>query len=367
MVCASVGKPGLGSIFWLFWRLGCSSFGGPVAHLGYFHEELVKRRAWLSEQEYIDLVALCQFLPGPASSQVGLGLGYQQRGYGGALAAWLGFTLPSALLMLGFAVGMQQSGWLNSSALQGLKIVAMAVVIQAVWQMGRKLCATPATFAVMLVAVLAMLLIAAAWMQWAIILGAAVVGYLTFPRLVAPKAINWAPRRLGWPWLLGLLVIGMSLYGLGYYQGSWWYLSDVFFRTGATVFGGGHVVLPMLQSELISQNVVRPDDFLAGYGLAQGMPGPLFTFAAFLGAVSFGGDYPLMGAAVALVSIFAPSFLLVFGVLPYWQTVRQWSAAQAALTAVNAAVVGLLVAALYRPVFVHTIQVWTDGLGVGLA
>ena len=363
-----VGRQGFGQIFRIFLRLGCTSFGGPVAHLAYFHEEFVTRRRWLSEAEYVDLVALCQFLPGPASSQVGLGLGWRQGGYAGALAAWLGFTLPSALLLFACALGMVQAGLLDGAALQGLKVVAMAVVIQAVWQMGRKLCNTAATVALMLAAAALMLAVPAAWMQWLLLALAALAGYVWFDRPPAQRLPeNDVPTLSGVWWLAALVLVGMLLLVLGGSAGGLWQLADIFYRTGPSVFGGGHVVLPMLQAELVPTGWVDADWFLAGYGLAQAVPGPLFTLAAFLGAASNSGAAPVWGGSVALLAMFAPSFFLVFGVLPYWQRLRTVGGVQAALRAVNAAVVGLLLAALYRPVWMETVNGVTDLAAVALA
>ena len=363
-----VGRQGFGQIFRIFLRLGCTSFGGPVAHLAYFHEEFVTRRRWLSEAEYVDLVALCQFLPGPASSQVGLGLGWRQGGYAGALAAWLGFTLPSALLLFACALGMVQAGLLDGAALQGLKVVAMAVVIQAVWQMGRKLCNTAATVALMLAAAALMLAVPAAWMQWLLLALAALAGYVWFDRPPAQRLPeNDVPTLSGVWWLAALVLVGVLLLVLGGSAGGLWQLADIFYRTGASVFGGGHVVLPMLQAELVPTGWVDADWFLAGYGLAQAVPGPLFTLAAFLGAASNSGAAPVWGGSVALLAMFAPSFFLVFGVLPYWQRLRTVGGVQAALRAVNAAVVGLLLAALYRPVWMETVNGVTDLAAVALA
>lgn len=363
-----VDRQGFGQIFRIFLCLGCTSFGGPVAHLAYFHEEFVTRRRWLSEAEYVDLVALCQFLPGPASSQVGLGLGWRQGGYAGALAAWLGFTLPSALLLFACALGMVQAGLLDGAALQGLKVVAMAVVIQAVWQMGRKLCNTAATVALMLASAVLMLAVPAAWMQWLLLALAALAGYMWFDRPPTQRLPeNNAPSQSGVWWLAAFVLVGVLLLVLGNSAGGLWQLADIFYRTGASVFGGGHVVLPMLQAELVPTGWVDADWFLAGYGLAQAVPGPLFTLAAFLGAASNSGAAPVWGGSVALLAMFAPSFFLVFGVLPYWQRLRTVGGVQAALRAVNAAVVGLLLAALYRPVWTETVHGMADVAAVALA
>lgn len=353
-------------IFSIFLRLGCTSFGGPIAHLAYFHEEFVRKRRWLDEAEYTDLVALCQFLPGPASSQVGLALGYRKGGYAGAFAAWLGFTMPSVLILLLFALGMVKGGLFNDTVLHGLKIVAMAVVIQALWQMGRNNCNTKVKFALMLIAAVLMLVFASVWIQWLLIACSALAGLLLFryPKIRRPSEKSVFSRA--WIWLLVLCLCGLVLYAVAAWQGDSWQVADIFYRVGASVFGGGHVVLPMLQTELVSTGKLSADWFLAGYGLAQAVPGPLFTLAAFLGVAAL-PQMPLWGGVVAVVAIFAPSFFLVFGVLPYWQKWRESDTAQAALTAVNAAVTGLLLAALYRPVFTETIGSAADIVWLGFA
>lgn len=353
-------------IFSVFLCLGCTSFGGPIAHMAYFHEEFVRKRRWLDEAEYTDLVALCQFLPGPASSQVGLALGYRKGGYAGAFAAWLGFTMPSVLILLLFALGMVKGGLFNDTVLHGLKIVAMAIVIQALWQMGQKNCNTRAKFAVMLIAAVLMSVFVSAWMQWLLIVFSALVGALLFrqPEQKRPSEKRVCSR--GWVWLATLCLCGVVLYAAAVWLGGVWQIADIFYRVGASVFGGGHVVLPMLQTELVSTGKLSADWFLAGYGLAQAVPGPLFTLAAFLGVAAL-PQMPLWGGVVAVVAIFAPSFFLVFGVLPYWQKWRETDTARAALTAVNAAVTGLLLAALYRPVFTETIGSAVDIVWLALA
>ncbi|MGY2959053.1 chromate transporter [Pseudomonas sp. TE36184] len=348
------------SVFLIFLRLGLTSFGGPVAHLGYFRDEFVTRRRWLSERSYGDLVALCQFLPGPASSQVGIALGLSRAGYGGALAAWLGFTLPSAVVLILFALGIaQHSTALPPGALHGLKVVAVAVVAQAVWGMARNLCSDAARITVMLIAACVALLQTSAWGQVAVISAAALAGLLLF-KPTPPAAHDALPvtlsRRAGAMWLslfvlvlAGLPILAQLIPNQGLA------MIDAFYRSGSLVFGGGHVVLPLLQAEVVPTGWVSNDVFLAGYGAAQAMPGPLFTFAAFLGASMSQAPSGWLGGLLCLLAIFAPSFLLVLGALPFWESLRRSPRTQAALAGVNAAVVGLLLAALYQPVWTSAI------------
>ena len=343
-------------IFLLFLRLGLTSFGGPVAHLGYFHQEFVVRRRWLSARNYAELVTLCQFLPGPASSQVGLALGLSQAGYRGALAAWCGFTLPSALLLILLALGLNHYGdTLPMGILHGLKVVAVAIVAQAVWNMARVLCPDLPRIGLMLLAATAVVLMPAAWMQLAVIVAAGVAGLLLFkpahPQVHEPLPMTLS-RRTGALWLglfvimlLALPILAESL------ANPTLNMLDAFYRTGALVFGGGHVMLPLLQAEVVPNGWVSNETFLAGYGATQAMPGPLFTFAAFLGASMHGPQNGWLGGLLALLAIFLPSFLLVFGALPFWEQLRANRRMQAAMLGINAAVVGLLLAALYRPVF----------------
>ncbi|WP_295474504.1 chromate efflux transporter [uncultured Pseudomonas sp.] len=341
------------AIFLVFLRLGLTSFGGPAAHLGYFREAFVVRRQWLSERSYADLVALCQFLPGPASSQVGMALGLSRGGYLGALAAWAGFTLPSALLLTLLALGIAHSQGLPDSALHGLQVVALAVIAQAVYAMARLHCRSPAALALMLAACGLTL-----WLTWpgaqvAVLLVAGLLGLLLF-RPATASAADPLPvpvsRRAGVAWLLLFvaLLLGLPLLH-GAFPGTGLAVLDAFYRSGALVFGGGHVVLPLLHSEVVVNGWVGEPVFFAGYAAAQAVPGPLFSFAAFLGASLNTGLAPWSGAALALLAIFAPSFLLVAGALPFWSRLSALPALRAALTAVNAAVVGLLLAALIAP------------------
>jgi len=349
-----------GEVFAAFLKLGLTSFGGPVAHLGYFRDEFVVRRRWLDERAYADIVALCQFLPGPASSQVGMAVGLSRAGYLGALAAWTGFTLPSAIALVLFAFSIGVLGeTLGSGWLHGLKVAAVAVVALAVLGMARSL--TPdrerATLAVAAAAVT--LAVPSAWGQVCAIALGGLAG-LTLPRGGAPADHAALPlsvsRRAGFTALLAFLALLIGLPFLAAATGSQSIaLFDAFYRSGSLVFGGGHVVLPLLQAEVVPPGWVTNDAFLAGYGAAQAVPGPLFTFAAYLGAVMDPQPNGWAGAALCLVAVFLPSILLVIGVLPFWEALRRTPPAQSALRGVNAAVVGLLLAALYHPV-------WTAGI-----
>jgi chromate transporter len=347
-------------VFAVFLRLGLTSFGGPVAHLGYFREALVTRRAWLSEGEYADLVALCQFLPGPASSQVGVALGLMRAGWLGGLAAFVAFTLPSALLLVAFALGaVHVGGPLGAAALQGLKIVAVAIVAQAVWGMALAHCpdrprAAIATAALALLAFVP----GSAGMMLAIALGAlAGLSRRAAPRASPPPGDPVTPvsRRiaLGALGVFAACLVGLPL--LAPYAQTFAIL-DAFFRAGALVFGGGHVVLPLLEAETVARGWVSAETFVAGYGAAQAMPGPLFTFAAFLGATLEPAPNGMTGAALALGAIFLPGFLLLIAALPYWEALRRSASAQALMQGANAAVVGILCAALYAPVFTQAIH-----------
>lgn len=348
------------SVFLVFLRLGLTSFGGPIAHLGYFREEFVARRRWLSERSYVDLVALCQFLPGPASSQVGIGLGLSRAGFSGAVAAWAGFTLPSAIILVLFAKGVSTWGSaFPSGLLHGLKIVAVAVVAQAVWGMARNLCTDVPRVTIAAFSACAALLWPNAMGQISVIVCAAVVG-LTLLKPAQGQAAESLPisisRKVG---VISLVVFFSLLAGLPLLMEALpsQTLSMVhdFYRAGSLVFGGGHVVLPLLQTATVPNGWVANDTFLAGYGVAQAVPGPLFTFAAFLGASMNVQPSGWVGASVCLIAIFAPSFLLVIGVLPFWEKLRHSFRTQAALSGVNAGMVGLLLAALYNPVWTSAI------------
>ena len=348
------------SVFLIFLRLGLTSFGGPIAHLGYFRDEFVTRRRWLSERSYAELVALCQFLPGPASSQVGIALGLSRAGYAGAVAAWVGFTLPSAIALILFALGLAHYGAaMPAGALHGLKVVAVAVVAQAVWGMARNLCRGVARVTLMLIAACVVLLEPSAWAQVGVIAAAGVGGLLLFkpPTNTEPDTLPIPiSRRTGalWLGLFLLLLVGLPILADGWPSPTLT-LVDAFYRTGSLVFGGGHVVLPLLQAQVVPPQWVSNDVFLAGYGATQAVPGPLFTFAAFLGASMHQAPNGWLGGMIGLLAIFAPSFLLIFGALPFWASLRHSPHTQAALAGVNAGVVGLLLAALYQPVWTSAI------------
>lgn len=347
-------------VFWIFLRLGLTSFGGPVAHLGYFREEFVSRRQWLSDRSYADLVALCQFLPGPASSQVGIALGFSKAGYSGALAAWAGFTLPSAIALILFAIGISSAGSnLSVGALQGLKIVAVAVVAQAVWGMARSLCTDAKRITIMMLATCAVLLMPSVWSQVGVIIAAGLAGIVLFkPAQLAPHdpLPIQISRRTGAFWLTLFFIILIALpLASEALPNQTLAIVDAFYRAGSLVFGGGHVVLPLLQTEVVPTGWVDEQVFLAGYGATQAMPGPLFTFAAFLGASMSSAPSGWLGGMIALIAIFVPSFLLVVGALPFWEQLRQNLRTQAALGGINASVVGLLLAALYQPVWTSAI------------
>lgn len=352
-------------ILWVSARLGLTSFGGPIAHLGYFREEYVSRRKWLDEQSYADLVALCQFLPGPASSKVGIAIGIMRAGLPGGVLAWLGFTLPSALALVAFAYGISTigaaagAGWLH-----GLKVVAVAVVALAVWGMARALCPDRqrATLAILTA------MVASAWPtalgQIIPIVVAGLIGARAFPASAAPPPLHMRVpigHRLGavaWVVFAGLLVTLPLLRQVSSSQAL--AVFDGFFRVGSLVFGGGHVVLPLLQAEVVGPGWVANEDFVAGYGAAQAVPGPLFTFAAYLGFVMRAEPHGWAGAALALVAIFLPAFLMTVGALPFWDLLRSRPGFQAALRGINAAVVGLLLAALYHPVWTSAIHAPAD-------
>ncbi|MFG3598057.1 chromate efflux transporter [Bradyrhizobium sp. RDI18] len=351
----------IAEIFAAFLKLGLTSFGGPIAHLGYFRAEFVERRKWLSESSYADIVALCQFLPGPASSQVGFTLGIL-RGNGllGGLAAWLAFTMPSALIMFAFALGATiLTGPFADGVLHGLKLVAVAVVAQAIWGMANSLTPDRERAAIALAAVAIVVFIGGSFGQiGAIALGALAglwvcradgptatgqLGFSVSPRHGMAALVLFAILFLVTP----LVTAKTGSQGLA--------LFDAFYRSGALVFGGGHVVLPLLQAEVVTPGWVSNEDFLAGYGMAQAVPGPLFTFAAYLGAVAEPAPNGLAGASIALIALSLPGLLLVYGMLPFWDALRLHPKAQAAMRGTNAAVVGILGAALYNPVWTSAV------------
>jgi chromate transporter len=345
-------------------RLGLTSFGGPIAHLGYFRDEYVSRRGWVDEKTYADLVALCQFLPGPASSEVGIAIGIFRAGLLGGLAAWVGFTVPSALALVIFGLGIQGLDLSGAGWLHGLKVAAVAVVAQAVWGMARALCPDRERATIAILAALAVTARPTAAGQVLVILIAGVIGWRLLPRSdggpAAPVAVPLG-RSLGVGALVVFFALLVGLPALRYLAPSpALAVFDSFYRAGALVFGGGHVVLPLLQAEVVPPGWVSDEQFLAGYGAAQAVPGPLFTFAAYLGAVMGPRPNGWAGAALALAAIFLPAFLLVVGALPFWDVLRARGAFQAALRGINAAVVGVLLAALYHPVWTSAIHAPSD-------
>ncbi len=362
--------PSRPEIFRVALKLGLTSFGGPVAHLSYFHAEYVSRRRWLSEAAYADLVALCQFLPGPASSQVGFAIGLLRGGLPGGVLAWLGFTLPSALLMTlcgyGFTAlpDLTRAGWLK-----GLKLAAVAIVVQAVWAMATKLCPDRTRATVALAAAATMLVLVAAWAQVVVLATGALFGFAFLRQEESTEIEAEGPlSSLGWSRRAGTICLGLFaalLLGLPMLRAASGNAAvaafDSFYRSGALVFGGGHVVLPLLQAETVAPGWVSNDRFLAGYGLAQAVPGPLFSFSAYLGTVLTpprpGG---WMGAVLCLLAIYLPTGLLILGILPFWDDLRRMPGAQAALRGANAAVVGLLLAALYQPVWTSAVHAPQD-------
>jgi chromate transporter len=342
-----------------FLKLGLTSFGGPVAHLAYFRDEIVVRRRWVDDTRYADLVALCQLLPGPTSSQVGISLGLIRAGYWGALAAWAGFALPSAILMTAFAYGASaMDGWLGAGVLHGLKLVAVSIIAQAVCGMARTLCPDRQRASIACIAAAIVLFDSSSIAQMAAIAVGGVAGFLLC-RTSAPfsSSLPGAPvsRRVGVMALTGFFALLAALPLLSE-SSQRVELFDAFYRSGALVFGGGHVVLPLLSKAFVTPGWVGQDSFLAGYGAAQAVPGPLFTFAAYLGALAGPSPQGIAGAALGLVGIFLPGVLMLLGALPFWDVLRQRVGAQAGMRGVNAAVVGLLGAALYSPLWVSSIQ-----------
>ena len=348
-------------VFRVFLGLGLTSFGGPVAHLGYFREAFVVRHKWISERAYADLVALCQFLPGPASSQVGMAIGLMRAGYLGLLAAWSAFTLPSAIILVGFAYGagtleaVAGTGWI-----QGLKAAAVAVVAHAILGMARSLASGRERATIAVTGMVGAMLIPAAVGQVLVILMGGLIGLAWLRPAVGPAEEDQSlaiavRRRTASLFLILFFVLLAALPMLAATSNGTLSLIDGFYRAGSLVFGGGHVVLPLLQAEVVDTGLVGRDAFLAGYGAAQAVPGPLFSFAAYLGAVMHTPPSGLGGASIALIAIFVPSALLILGGLPFWDRLRSAPRAQRALAGVNAAVVGLLAAALYDPVFTEGI------------
>ncbi|MDT3765877.1 chromate transporter [Priestia filamentosa] len=336
-------------------RLGLTSFGGPIAHLGYFHEEYVRRRKWIDEKSYADLVALCQFLPGPASSQVGIGIGVMRAGVLGGITSFIGFTLPSVIALILFALILKEFNVGEAGWIHGLKIVAVAVVAHAILGMAQKLAPDLKRKAIALFALVATLLWQTAYIQVGVILLAAFMGYLIYKqnkenedsRIQFPLTCRFGVLCL--TLFFGLLILLPILRGVTSWN--WMALFDSFYRSGSLVFGGGHVVLPLLEREFVPTGWLSKEAFLAGYGAAQAVPGPLFTFAAYLGTVMNGWQ----GGLLATFAIFLPAFLLILGTLPFWDSLRRNPKIKGALMGVNAAVVGILIAAFYEPIWTSSI------------
>jgi chromate transporter len=346
-------------------KLGLTSFGGPIAHLGYFHNEYVERRKWLSDEAYAEVVAISQALPGPASSQTGIAVGLLRAGYLGGLMAWIGFTLPSAIALTAFGFGVRQIGNVQDEDwLHGLMLAAVAIVALAVWNMARTLAPDKERATMAILAAIVMLSWETAFAQVVVIIAAGLVGWRLFHNLSTPSDSNIkAPVSrnvaLGCIATFFVLLVAFPLLSeLTDSQGL--RLFGAFYRSGALVFGGGHVVLPLLDHAVVTPGWVSRDDFLAGYGAAQAVPGPLFTFSAFLGAISKPEPSGIAGATIALTAIFLPSFFLIFGGLPLWSAWRHHPGFQAALRGINAAVVGLLLAALYQPVWTSAVREASD-------
>lgn len=341
-------------VFITFLKLGLTSFGGPIAHLGYFRKELVERQKWVSESQFSQLIAICQFLPGPASSQLGFALGLLRAGWPGALAAFLAFTLPSALLLVGFASLLPfLSGQVGEAAIHGLKLVACAVVADAVLGMSKNLCADTPQRSIAILAASVLLLLSSAWSQILVVLAGAVAGVFFCREAIAENQVHIQVKygkRLGLILFAVFLFLLLSL-GLAPDQAGLYAVAQAFYNAGAMVFGGGHVVLPLLEESVVATGWVSNESFLAGYGAAQAIPGPMFAFAAYLGAIIPNVPSIWLGALTALVFMFLPGFLLVTAVLPIWQSISHNPTATNAIAGVNAAVVGLLGAALYDPIF----------------
>jgi chromate transporter len=359
-------------VFLVFLKLGFTAFGGPVAHIAFFREEFVVRKRWMTESDYAEIVALCHFLPGPASSQVGLTIGLSRGGYLGSLAAWLGFTMPSAILLLFLALGYSNYGDVISlGLLTGLKIVTVAVVAQAVWGMSKSICIDNTRITMMLLSAVGVLLFQSVYTPLGVMALAGIVGVWLFkPTLdLSESGLAFSISSFSgalWFFVFILFLFGLPIIQLFVDQP----LVDVvsaFFRSGSLVFGGGHVVLPLLEAEMVKTGWVTKDAFLAGYGATQAVPGPLFTFAAFLGGILNGPISGVLGALVALLSIFLPSFLLVYSVLPFWKSLRVKPRIRAALAGINSSVVGILFAVLYQPVFLGGVSAPDDFIGVIIA
>ncbi|MFT6907637.1 MAG: chromate transporter [Oleiphilaceae bacterium] len=354
------------NLFALFFRLGCTSFGGPIAHIGFFHHEFVDKRKWYSEEEYLQMVALCQFLPGPASSQVGMAIGLNARGYMGSLISFIGFTLPSALLMMSFAFLIESNRELiESSVLYVLKIVAVAVVAQAIWTMSKAQCLDAVRVSITLTSVFLAITINNPFSQILIIMCAGFAGYLFCkPELNQINGKNYhtpKSKRLSILLITTFFIILFAAPFLSNFSNNDLVsIFDSFYRSGALVFGGGHVVLPLLENELVSTGLIDNEQFLYGYSVAQAIPGPLFTFSSYLGVLSVDNSSPIIGSLVATFAIFLPGYLLLVSLLPYWQTLCKNETLSKAIRGINASVVGLLIASFIYPIWIETIHSLLD-------
>ena len=355
------------TIFAIALRLGLTSFGGPIAHIGFFRQEYVENRKWLSERRFSDLVALCHFLPGPTSSQVGIAVGITRGGLLGGLLAWIAFTLPSAAVLIAFGFGVAEfDTLLEDDWLRGLKIAAVAVVAQALWGMGTTLAPDKARATVAIAAAIAILLSPFIFSIVAVIVIAGAFGWWRFQNYVDETDADtgtysiWKPLAIGCAILFALILIGLPIFARQIVDYDILDIFDSFFRSGSLVFGGGHVVLPTLESEVVENGWVTTEQFIAGYGASQAIPGPLFTFSAYLGTVMDIGPGGIGGALIALIAIFLPSFLLVIAILPFWHRLSEAKRFRAALVGINAAVVGILAAALFDPVWTSSVKEPTD-------
>lgn len=352
-------RPGSAAeVFLAFLKLGLTAFGGPIAHIGYYRQAFVEKRRWLNEEQFAQLLVLCQFLPGPASSQMGFSMGLLRAGWTGAIAAFIAFTLPSAILLVAFAYGLPYlSNTIGSAAIHGLKLVALTVVAQAVWQMSQKLTPDWRRRMIALIAVVVLLLLNHPLAQVAVVIGSALAGFI----LCRAHSLPDSQFELGYGQRLAWLLMGvfiLLLVSLPWLAGSNSLLAvvDAFYRAGALVFGGGHVVLPLLENTVVEPGWVAADEYLAGYGAAQAVPGPVFSVAAYLGTLLPGDNGGLLGAVIALLAIFLPGFLLIAAMLPLWKTMLKYPAAASGVAGVNAGVVGLLAAALYNPIWISVVH-----------
>jgi chromate transporter len=356
-------KTNLFDIFWIYLRLGCICFGGPVAHLGYFKDEFVTRRQWLNEAHYAELLSLCQFIPGPSSSQLGFAIGWQRGGLLGGLAAWLGFTLPSALLMIGFAYGLFAVGDGITPFIHGLLVAAVAVVANAVLGLGKKLCPDRIRILIALLAASIALLLPTSLIQIGVILLGGLLGNAFFRDSSTEQDTHTPLKTLtgrGTAFVALALYSAALLLSLSINSSAPGALYAAHYQAGSLVFGGGHIVLPLLHENIVTGGLISEGSFLAGYSAAQALPGPLFTFSAFLGTAASPIQPALIGGFGALIAIFLPGILLLIGLLPFWDKLRTKQWARAGITGANAAVVGLLLAALITPVWSHGIQRWPD-------